>query len=191
MRMPSSWLHQSCDSLARSVFFRFRFCQPLSSPPRSPKALLAFSPLMFSVWRVPVSFLSCWGSWLGSAVVLVLGALFQSRGWLPIVEVRGYSRHPTSILTMQLLTSCNRWFYVLNLFMKLLTMIERSNKSYWAALSGFQWYCLLCCIKVLRTVETVDEIVNSVMRAHSRHVHHGSDHEIWRESADTALLRKK
>lgn len=30
-----------------------------------------------------------------------------------------------------------------------------------------------------------------VMRAHSRHVHHGSDHEIWRESADTALLRKK
>ena len=30
-----------------------------------------------------------------------------------------------------------------------------------------------------------------VMRAHSRYVHHGSDHEIWRESADTALLKDK
>ena len=30
-----------------------------------------------------------------------------------------------------------------------------------------------------------------VMRAHSRYVHHGSDHEIWREGADTALLKEK
>ena len=32
-----------------------------------------------------------------------MGALFQSRGWLPIVEAPGYFRHPTSILAMQLL----------------------------------------------------------------------------------------
>ena len=31
MRLPSSWLHRSCDSLARSVFLRARFCQPFSS----------------------------------------------------------------------------------------------------------------------------------------------------------------
>ena len=31
MRMPSSWLHRSCDSLARSVFLRAGFCQPFSS----------------------------------------------------------------------------------------------------------------------------------------------------------------
>ena len=32
-----------------------------------------------------------------------MGALFQSRGWLPIVEAAGYFRHSTSILAMQLL----------------------------------------------------------------------------------------
>ena len=53
----------------------------------------------------PVPFLLCGGSWLGCAVVPVMGALFQSRGWLPIVEAPGYFRHPTSILAMQLLTS--------------------------------------------------------------------------------------
>ena len=26
MRMPSSWLHRSCDALARSVFLRAKFC---------------------------------------------------------------------------------------------------------------------------------------------------------------------
>ena len=43
------------------------------------------------------------------AVVPVMGALLQSRGWLPIVEAPGYSRHPTSILAMQLLNAfkCN------------------------------------------------------------------------------------
>ena len=43
------------------------------------------------------------------AVVPVMGALLQSRGWLPIVEDPGYSRHPTSILAMQLLNAlkCN------------------------------------------------------------------------------------
>ena len=38
-------------------------------------------------------------------LVPVMGALFQSRGWLPIVEAPGYSRHPTSTLAMQLLIS--------------------------------------------------------------------------------------
>ena len=33
-----------------------------------------------------------------------MGALFQSRGWLPIVEAPGYFRHPTCILAMQLFT---------------------------------------------------------------------------------------
>ena len=131
--------------------FSFFSCEVLSAiffPSPLPQGFVGFfSTDVFLVWLVPVSFLSCWDSWLGSAVVPVLGALFQSRGWLPIVEVRGYSRHPASILTMQLLTSCNRWFYLLNLFMKLLSMIERSNKSYWATLSGFQWYCLLCCTR--------------------------------------------
>jgi len=37
------------------------------------------------------------GSWLGFAVVPAIGALFQSRGWLPKVEAPGYSRHPTFI----------------------------------------------------------------------------------------------
>ena len=38
-----------------------------------------------------------------------MGALFQSRGWLPIVEAPRYSRHPTPILPMQLLNAfkCN------------------------------------------------------------------------------------
>ena len=58
---------------------------------------------------MPVPFLWCGGSWLGCAVVPVMGALFQSRGWLPIVEAPGYFRHPTSILAMQLLNAvkCN------------------------------------------------------------------------------------
>ena len=51
----------------------------------------------------------CGGSWLGCAVVQVTRVLFQSRGKLPIVEAPGYSRHPTSILAMQLLNAfkCN------------------------------------------------------------------------------------
>ena len=38
-------------------------------------------------------------------------ALCQSRGWLPILETPGYSRHPTSILRMQLLT-----LYIINFY---------------------------------------------------------------------------
>ena len=57
---------------------------------------------LFSVWRVPVPFCWCGGSWQGCAFVPVMGALFQSRGWLPIMEAPGYFRHPTSILAMQL-----------------------------------------------------------------------------------------
>ena len=52
---------------------------------------------------MPVPFLWCGGSWFGCVVVPVMGALFQSRGWLPIEEAPGYSRYPTSILAMQLL----------------------------------------------------------------------------------------
>ena len=105
MLMPSSWLHRSCDSLARSVFLRARFCQPFSSAPPLPLGFVGFSPLMFSVWLVPFPFLSCGGSWLGCAVVPVLGALLQSRGWLPIVEAPGYARHPTSILAIAVVKS--------------------------------------------------------------------------------------
>ena len=36
-----------------------------------------------------------------------MGALFQSRGWLPIVEAPGNFKHPTSILAMQLLIPHN------------------------------------------------------------------------------------
>ena len=61
-----------------------------------------FSPLVFSTVRGACSFRLVQGSWLGCAVVSVMGALFQSRGWLPIVEAPRYSRHPTSILAMQL-----------------------------------------------------------------------------------------
>ena len=104
MRMPSSWLHQSCDSLA---CFSFSFVLgsvshflPLPPPPR----LVSFSlHWCFSVWRGPVPFLLCGGSWLGCAVVPVKGASFQSRSWLPILEAPGYSGHPTSTLAMQLL----------------------------------------------------------------------------------------
>ena len=124
MLMPSSWLHRSCDSLARSVFLCARFCQPFSPPPPLPLDFVGFSPLMFSVWRMPVPFLSCGGSWLGCDVVPVMGTLFQSRGWLPIVpEAPGYSRHPTSILAMQLLTMVN-CLIICALMKKTLTMTK-------------------------------------------------------------------
>ena len=55
--------------------------------------------------QVPLAW--CRGSWLGRAVVPVIGALFQCRGWLPIVEAPGYSRRPTSTLVMQLLNIGN------------------------------------------------------------------------------------
>ena len=102
MHIPSSRLHRSCDSLAPSVF---PLCWVLSAIfyPLLPLGFVVFSPVMFSVRRVPVLFLLFGGSWLGCAVVPVMGALFQARGWLPIVEAPGYSRHPTSILAMQLL----------------------------------------------------------------------------------------
>ena len=53
--------------------------------PLSPSSRLCwfFSSDVFPSWRVPVRFLWCEGSWLGCAVVPVMGALFQSRGWKP------------------------------------------------------------------------------------------------------------
>ena len=71
--------------------------------PPSPQALLVFLYWCFFSVTGACSCLWCGGSWLGCAVVPVMGALFQSRGWLPIVEAPGYSRQPTSILAMQLL----------------------------------------------------------------------------------------
>ena len=73
------------------------------SPPSRLCWFFSSDVFFFSVWRVRVPFLSCGGSWLCCAVVQVMGTLFQSRGWLPIVEAPGYSRHPTSFLAMQLL----------------------------------------------------------------------------------------
>ena len=102
MRMPGGWLHRSCDSLARSVFPSCWVLSAIFFPSRPPPRLVGFfSTDVFSVWRVPVPFLWCGGSWLGCAVVPVMGALFQSRGWLPIVEALGYFRHPTSILVVR------------------------------------------------------------------------------------------
>ena len=98
------------------IHWRIQFFFVLGSvshflPPPLPLGFVGFSPLMFfSVWRVPVPFLLCGGSWLGYTVVPVMGALFQSRGWLPIVEAPGYSRHPTSILAMQLVTVQSTFF---------------------------------------------------------------------------------
>ena len=89
MRMLGGWPHWSCDSLARSVF------------PSCWVLLAIFFPSRPSTRPVP--FLLCGGSWLGCTVVPVMGALFQSRGWLPMMEAPGYFRRPTSILAMQLL----------------------------------------------------------------------------------------
>jgi len=114
--MSSSSPHRSCDSLARSFFFRAGFFQPMRFflPFSFPFLSLGFfccycSCFLFFYTGVVqcdgclfLSF-SVGGSWLGYAVVPVMEALFQSRGWLPKVEAPGYSRHPTSILAMQLL----------------------------------------------------------------------------------------
>ena len=140
MRMPSSCLHQSCDSLA---CFSFSFVLgsvshflPLPPPPR----LVSFSlHWCFSVWRGPVPFLLCGGSWLGCAVVPVKGALFQSRSWLPIVEAPGYSRHPTSTLAMQLLNGKKRLQFLTQSYSILMsTSPQRSPLSTTASFFGGQ-----------------------------------------------------
>ena len=92
------------------------FFLPFSFPPPLPRLCCCcwcsfFLHWCFPVGQVPVPFLLCGGSWLGWAVAPVMGALFQSRGWLPIVEAPGYSRHPTSILMMQLFTQHIMNFY--------------------------------------------------------------------------------
>ena len=102
--MLGGWLHQSCDSLARVVFPSCWVLPAIFFPSRpSPRPVGFFLHWCSSVWQVPVPFLCCGGSWLGCTVVPVMGALFHSRGWLPIVEAPGYFRHPTSILATQLL----------------------------------------------------------------------------------------
>ena len=110
MRMPGGWLHRSCDSLARSVLPSCWVLAAIFFPSRPPPRLVGFSSTDVSFFSVmgACSFPLVWGSWLGCAVVPVMGALFQSRSWLPIVEAPGYFRHPTSILAMQLLIINNR-----------------------------------------------------------------------------------
>ena len=101
-------IHWARSGFLRAGFFQpTRFFQPFPPPPLPRLCCCFFLHWCFPVWRVPVPFLLCGGSWLGCAVVPVMGALFQSSGWLPIVEAPGYSRHPTSILAMQLLISTN------------------------------------------------------------------------------------
>ena len=60
-----------------------------------PKPVSILTPLIFFSVTGASLFSFVWG--LGCAVVPAMGALFQSRGWLPNVEAPGYSRHPTSI----------------------------------------------------------------------------------------------
>ena len=105
MRMPGGWLHRSCDSLARSVFPSCWVLSAIFFPSRPPPRLCRLSPLLFFQCDGCL-FLSygVGGSCLGCAVVPAMGALFQSRSWLPIVEAPGYFRHPTSTLAMQLLS---------------------------------------------------------------------------------------
>ena len=64
------------------------------------------------------SFPFLWESWLGCAVVPVMGTLFQSRGCLPIVQAPGYSRHPASFLAMQLLNwlKTRSWDYSIQVY---------------------------------------------------------------------------
>ena len=107
--------------------FSFPSCQILSaisSPPALPLGFVGFSPLMFFSVTGACSFPLVWGLMAGLAVVPVMGALFQSGGWLPIVEVPGYSRHRTSILAMQLLIKYKKVYsrqYVFN----------HTSVSYW------------------------------------------------------------
>ena len=111
MHMPSSWQLLSCDSLARSVFLCAGFCQPFSFPPPLPLSFVGFfSTDVLSVTGA-CSFPCLWGLIAGLHCCASHWALFQSRVWLPIVEAPGYSRHPTSILAMQLfngtISDCN------------------------------------------------------------------------------------
>ena len=82
-------------SFVLGSFSHFLPPSPLPPPFLPLGFVVFFSTDVFSVWRVPVPFLWCADSWLGCTVVPVMGASFQSRGWLPIVEAPGYSRHPT------------------------------------------------------------------------------------------------
>ena len=103
-------IHWARSGFLRAGFFQpMRFFQPF--PPSSLGFVVVVVVFSSDVFQCDgCLFLSfCVGAHarLDSAVVPVMGALFQSRGWLSIVEAPGYSRHPTSILAMQLLISTN------------------------------------------------------------------------------------
>ena len=102
-------IHWHVQSLVLFFFQLMRFFLPFASRSPLPRlcflvvvAVFFFFPLVFSSVMYACSFLLCRGSRLGCAVVSVMGALFQSSGWLPIMEAPGYSKHPTSILAMPL-----------------------------------------------------------------------------------------
>ena len=78
MHMPSSWLHQSCDSLAHSVFLHARFCQPFSPPPPSPRLCWFFSTVVFSVTG-SCSFLFVWGLMAGLRCCVSHGGITSTK----------------------------------------------------------------------------------------------------------------
>ena len=81
---------------------------PLTPPPR---LCWFFSTDVFSVMGA-CSFNFVWGLMAGLRCCASHGGITLTQVcWLPIVEAPGYSRHPTPILAMQLLT-CNIIFYM-------------------------------------------------------------------------------
>ena len=58
---------------------------PPPPPPYHLPVVLFFTEFFFSVTGASFVYFMCGDSWLGFAVVPAIGALFQSRGWLPKV----------------------------------------------------------------------------------------------------------
>ena len=115
MRLPSSWLHRSCDSLGRSVFLCTGFCQPFSSPPPPPKALLVFLHWCFQGDRcLFLSFhvgahgwvtLLCqsWGYYrISSPISRAIFSVFDPKFWETFHEERG--------------SAWSRGFYILKIY---------------------------------------------------------------------------
>ena len=115
--MPSSSLSRSCDSLACPVFLRTGFSAhdvlpailfPLLSLGFVVVVTVSFlAPLMFSSVTGACSFPFVWRLMAGLRCCTSHGGIISI--WLPIVEAPGYSRHSTSSLATQLLTSGYRY----------------------------------------------------------------------------------
>ena len=96
IHMPSCSLHSSCDSVAWifpscCVVHAMRFLSVIFSKPSSPP-YGSFSTVMGAC-----SFQFLWGLMAGLHSCTSHGGTIKSRGWLPKVEIPGYSRHPTAI----------------------------------------------------------------------------------------------